>query len=86
MFRKALAQVLRGVLAQCLLPAPDGRHVAAYGVLIPDADTRRCIREDGTFPEEACNPRLESDIQRLQKEGKVQEQAAHAALEALAAP
>lgn len=47
--RRSLARALRCVSAQRLLPARDparGR-VAAYGLLVPDAETRRAI-EDGS--------------------------------------
>jgi twitching motility protein PilT len=45
-FRRQLAEVLRCVVAQVLVPRQDGAgRVAIYGVLIPDDDNRRAIIE-----------------------------------------
>lgn len=82
--KSALAQVLRGVLCQCLLPTPTGKRLAAYGVLLPDERVQEAILKDGLGLDELCNPRLEDDIQRLRDEGKAVPEAADEALVKLA--
>jgi len=48
--RKTLATTLRAVCAQRLLPRADGHgRVAAYGVLIPDAEMRTAISAGTDF-------------------------------------
>jgi twitching motility protein PilT len=89
-FRRQLAQVLRGITAQILLPhaAGEGRRVPAYGVLIPDPEMRRAIA-DGRDAYDRKNPLPEGcrditeDIEQLRREGLVTDDAARAALDTL---
>lgn len=79
------ARALRIVTCQCLLPRTGGKgRVAAYGVLVPDEETRRAITE-GADPRKRATPppagsrTLAEDIERLRKEGVVSEETAAAA-------
>ena len=88
-FAKRLASVLRAVSVQCLLPKAAGRgRVAAYGVLVPDDQTRRAIIEAGSLAERTGplppgSRTLADDIRRLEAEGIVSPEAAAKALAAL---
>jgi len=87
-FRRMLAETLRGIMAQCLLPMADGsRRVAAYGVLIPDDEMRQAIADgrnfmDRTLPFPTGCQRLTDDIIRLRDEGTVTSQVAEEAIKA----
>jgi twitching motility protein PilT len=83
--QRSLVGGLRGVLAQCLLPTPDGRQVPAYGALLPDANVRQRILEGGHSLDELCSPRLEADIQALRESGTAMPDAAEKALRRLQA-
>lgn len=80
---QSLATSLRGVVAQCLLPTPQGRQVPAYGVLVPDAHVRKAILEGDPALDDLCDPRLDRDIQTLRVEGKILPEVAAAALRRL---
>ncbi len=86
-FRRNLANVLRCVEAQVLLPGAGGRgKVAAYGVLVLDGEVRRRIAEGqplvaGKMPH-GCRD-LAEDIRRLMREGQVETGAGEAAIAAL---
>jgi twitching motility protein PilT len=87
-FHKRLASVLRAVSVQRLLRKAGGKgRVAAYGVLIPDDDTRQAIvagtdlkQRSAPLPE-GCHT-LADDIRRLREEGTVSADAAEEALTA----
>jgi twitching motility protein PilT len=81
--KSSLAEALRGLLCQCLLPTPQGKQVAAYGVLLPDDRARKLILEGGHGLDDLCSPRIEADVQRLRDEGKVVPEAADEALRKL---
>lgn len=83
-FARRLAEQLRAVSVQCLLPKAAGRgRVAAFGVLIPSDATRKAL-SDGTDMAMAVpgpgSQKLADDIARLCREGAVSPQAADAAL------
>lgn len=80
---RSLAQNLRGVVAQCLLPSPQGRQVPAYGVLLPNQAVQQAILGDTARLDELCRPTLESDIRSLRDGGEVLAEAAEAALRRL---
>lgn len=91
--RRRLARVLRGVSVQRLLLKAEGKgRAAAYGVLIPDEETRTAILQGQelaarTSPPPAGSQSLADDIVRLRDEGTVDSQAASDALASLdAAP
>lgn len=85
-FRRSLAEVLRGVAISYLLPEASGQgRVAAYGLLIPDDAMRQAIAEGWDFMKRSSLPpgsqTLVQDIENLQAEGRVTEQAAREAME-----
>ena len=88
-FRRQLSESLRVVCAQVLLPhATQDMRVAAYGVLIPDAEMRAAIATGGDvtlrqrpLPEGSLD--ISDDIERLRREGVVTDEAARAALDTL---
>jgi twitching motility protein PilT len=86
-FRRQLAEVLRGICAQVLMPRAgrEGR-VPAYGVLIPDATVRRAIAEGSDIAELQLPPgsrKISDDIENLRREGQVTDEVARAALDSL---
>ena len=88
-FRRRLAQTLRAVSVQKLLPLAKGPGLtAAFGVLIPDKEMRQAIADGRNVTDRAsalpagCQ-NLADDIRRLAKEGAVTQQAAEAALASL---
>ncbi len=89
-FAKRLAGALRAVTCQYLLPRAGGKgRVAAYGVLVPDEETRQAIVEGRNLRERTAPPpagcrTLAEDIGRLSNEGVVSEEAAAAAAAAIA--
>ena len=82
---RALAGSLRAVCAQVLVPAVKGGRVAAYGVIVPDAEMREAIAEGRDFRArhtpwpEGCRT-LAEDIERLRIEGIIPDEAARDAL------
>jgi twitching motility protein PilT len=88
-FRRQLAEVLRGVSAQVLMPRADGTgRVPAYGVLIPDAETRKAITRREVLgnhqpPLPPGSRDLSNDIDQLRRDGLVTDAAARAALDSL---
>jgi twitching motility protein PilT len=89
LFRRQLSESLRVICAQVLLPAAKQEmKVAAYGVLIPDAEMRSAIVEgrditlrQRPLPEGSID--ISDDIDRLRNEGTVTDEAARAALDTL---
>ena len=87
--RRRLARALRGISVQCLLPKAGGKgRVAAFGVLIPDEETRRAILHgqdisERTSPLPPGSQSLGDDIARLRDEGIVDAEAARDALAAV---
>jgi len=87
-FQKALARALRMVVTTVLLtPAGGKRKVAAWGVLIPDAEMRAAIAAGTSVPDRAALPPgcqlLEEDVRRLAADGTVTEEEARRALTAI---
>jgi twitching motility protein PilT len=88
-FRRHLSETLRMICAQVLLPkAPGEGRVPAYGVLIPDAETRAAIlagRDVSLRQKPAPDGSLAivEDIERLRREGQITDEAARAALQSL---
>ena len=82
---KALAGSLGVVCAQILMPAVRGGRVAAYGVIVPDAEMREAIAAGGDFlarrtPWPLGCRTLAEDVERLRAEGIVSDDAARDAL------
>lgn len=75
-----LAGCLRAVLAQCLLPATQGRQVPAYGALLPTKEAREAILNGAPALDDLCRPGLESEIAMLRERGEVSPAAAEDAL------
>ena len=77
------------ICAQVLLPKASGEgRVPAYGVLIPDAETRAAIlagRDVSLRQKPAPDGSLAvvEDIERLRREGQITDEAARAALQSL---
>lgn len=88
-FRRHLSETLRVICAQVLLPGAAGEgRVPAYGVLIPDAETRAAIAMGGDVtpcphPLGPGSQEIRDDIERLRREGLVTDEAARAALDTL---
>jgi len=87
---KRLAGVLRAVSVQRLFPKAHEKGVAAaYGVLIPDDETRQAIidgtdlKKRATAPPPGCQT-LAQDIERLRREGVISDETAESALADLA--
>ncbi|MBI5093898.1 MAG: Flp pilus assembly complex ATPase component TadA [Candidatus Hydrogenedentes bacterium] len=86
--RKTLAATLRAVCAQRLLPRADGHgRVAAYGVLIPDAEMRNAIASGADFmarksPWSDCCQTMGEHIERLLDEHVISEATARQAMTA----
>jgi len=83
---KRLAHALRAVSVQRLLPkAHEKGVVPAYGVLIPDDETRQAIvdgtdlRKRATPPPAGCQT-LAQDVERLRREGAITDETASEAL------
>ena len=85
--RRTLANVLRGVSAQRLLPHVKGGRVAAYGVLIPDDEMRTAIaqgrdfmKRETPFPD-GCQT-IAEEVEKFRRDGIVSEETAQRALSA----
>ena len=87
--RRQLAETLRVIVAQVLLPhATQETRVPAYGVLIPDAETRAAIlagRDVSLRQKSASEGSLDivDELERLRREGQITDEAARAALDSL---
>ena len=84
-FRRYLAEVIRGVSAQVLVPKADGKgRVGAFGVLVPDDEMRQAIAEgreifDRKKPLPPGCRTLPEDIERLREEGVITRETAEKA-------
>jgi twitching motility protein PilT len=83
---QALAKTVRAVCSQRLLPDTRGGRVAAYAVLVPDAEMRQAIAEgrdpmlrESPMPAE-CQT-MEQAIQRLLEQGEITAETARRTLE-----
>ena len=89
--RKAVANVLRVVCCQRLLPKQRGGRVPAYGVLAPDEEMRAAIAEGRDFMArrtpmpESCRT-MADDIAALREEGSITSETAEAALREIGSP
>lgn len=88
LLRRALAQSLNLACSQVLLPATNGRRVAAYSVLIPDEEMREAMAEAkdvfyrrGPMPE-GCQT-FDDSISQLEEDGLISSQTALKAVEKL---
>lgn len=82
---KALAKHVGALCCQKLLPGAKGGRVAAYAVLIPDAEMRKAIAEgrDPMVRESPMPPEcqtMEQAIQHLLEQGDITAETAHEAL------
>ncbi len=88
-FRRMLANVLRAVSVQVLLRKATGKgRVAAYGLLVPDDDTRQAIMEgvdltDDTRPAPTGYLALADSVRRFCEQGTVTDEEAAAVLAGL---
>jgi len=87
--RRSLAQVLKCVSVQRLFPRIGGVRVAAYGVVVPDAEMRRALAEGHDWRKRSTPlPQwwvsIVDDIQRLEREGLITPESARKGLEEFA--
>lgn len=89
LIRSLLAQSLRAVISQTLLPKIGGGRVAAFEVMTASNAVRNLIREDKTAQIYSClqsgakdgMQTLDQDLRQLLNAGKIDHQTAHAAAE-----